>query len=68
MPTFNITNQISGVDLGNYQGTTPYAAADEMARHAGYKSYRDMCSITDPENLDEKVDEQFAKFVITEVE
>lgn len=64
MPTYNISVKTSGVDLGSYEGNTPREAADAMARDMGYDSYRDMCSITDPEDLDAEVEKQFADLVI----
>ena len=37
MAMFNITNKVSGVDLGNYAGGTANDALDAMAREAGYR-------------------------------
>jgi hypothetical protein len=58
----------SGVDLGQYDGQTEDEAVDAMAVDAGYKNYRDMCSITEPENLDAEVDRQRRDLIVTAVE
>lgn len=64
MPAYQITQTTSGVVLGNFLGATPDEALDAMARDQGYKSYRDMCSITDPEDLDAEVEKQRSTLLI----
>ncbi len=54
-PTYTIAVQSSGVVLGAYEAETADDAVDAMARDAGYSSYRDMCSITDPADSDADV-------------
>lgn len=37
---FKITNQVSGLTLGDYEGETAQDALDTMSRDAGYADYR----------------------------
>ncbi len=68
MPNFNICVKTSGVDLGDYEGTTEAEAIDAMAKDQGYKDFRAMCSITDPKDLDDEVERQRADLIVTKVE
>lgn len=43
MATFNISNQTSGADLGNYEGDTVEHAVDAFFRDAGYADTSDYC-------------------------
>lgn len=65
---FNIAVITSGADLGAYEGETADEAVEAMAKDAGYKSYRDMCSITDPADLDEEVERQRSNLIVTAVQ
>jgi len=65
-PTFEIAVQSSGVVLGQYQGQDADEAVEAMARDAGYSSYRDMCSITDPEDVDAEVERQRSDLIVTQ--
>jgi FKBP-type peptidyl-prolyl cis-trans isomerase 2 len=42
MSVYIITNTVSGHTLGEYEGETPEAALDAMAREAGYTDYADL--------------------------
>lgn len=68
MPKFEIGVISSGVNLGVYEGRDEDDAAEAMAKDAGYKSFRDMCSITDPADLDAEVERQRSNLVITQIE
>ena len=45
MSKYEITNTISGVILGVYEGATEAEALDAMARDAGYRDYADCCEV-----------------------
>lgn len=51
MAKFQITNPVTGINLGTYEGATKTEALDAYARDAGYKSFADACEATgdDPE-------------------
>lgn len=66
-PTYSITVQSSGVTLGDYAGETADDAVEAMARDAGYSSYRDMCSISDPPDLDAEVERQRADLIVNAI-
>lgn len=68
MPKFAIAVRSSGVILGVYDAASEDDAADVMARDAGYQDYRDMCSITDPDDLDARVEQQRAGLDIKRIE
>lgn len=55
MTKYQIGNK-QGADLGIYEGDTPDAALDAMARDAGYADYRDACSITLTDATDDELD------------
>jgi hypothetical protein len=65
--TYSIAVKSSGVVLGDYEGETADDAVEAMARDAGYDSYRDMCSITDPEDLDAEVERQRADLIVNAI-
>lgn len=67
IPTYSITVQSSGVTLGDYAGETADDAVEAMARDAGYSSYRDMCGIADPEDLDAEVERQRADLIVNAI-
>lgn len=46
MTKYSISNRDSGMDLGVYEAESADEALDAMARDAGYRDYRDACSIT----------------------
>lgn len=64
MTTYTITQMTSGVILGDFEAEDAEAAADAMARDAGYADFRDMCGISDPEDLDEEVEKQLGTLQI----
>lgn len=66
-PTYSITVQSSGVTLGDYSGETADDAVEAMARDAGYGSYRDMCSIAGPADLDAEVERQRADLIVNAI-
>lgn len=66
-PTYSIAVQSSGVVLGDYPGETADDAVEAMARDAGYSSYRDMCSIADPDDLDAEVERQRADLIVNAI-
>ena len=68
MPKFNICVCSSGADLGIYEGADADAAVEAMAKDAGYSSYRAMCSIADPEDLDAEVLRQRRDLAVDEVD
>lgn len=68
MAQFAIAVITSGADLGVYEGATADDAVEAMAKDAGYKSYRDMCSITDPADLDAEVERQRKDLAVTLIE
>ena len=45
MGKYQITNTISGVELGVYEGATEAEALDAMARDAGYSDYAECCEV-----------------------
>jgi hypothetical protein len=58
MATFNISNQCSGADLGNFEGANRAEALDAMARAADYKNFTDMCA---------RLDDHSSDLVVTEI-
>lgn len=46
MNKYLITNTISGLRLGVYDGDTETEALDAMARDAGYSDYAECCEVT----------------------
>ena len=68
MSKFTITVKSSGVILGDYDGTTADEAVEAMARDAGYSSYRAMCSITDPDDLDAEIERQRDDLIVSEID
>ena len=66
MPKFSIAVISSGVDLGVYEADDADGAVEAMAKDAGYESYRSMCSITDPDDLDAEVERQRRDLIVTQ--
>lgn len=42
---YKITNTVSGIELGTYEGRTPEEALDAMAVLSGYRDYSHACEI-----------------------
>lgn len=58
MTAYQITNRISGADLGEYDGETVEQALDAMARDAGYDDYADLLDRVPGSDRDElKIEE-----------
>lgn len=56
---YNITNRISALDLGDYEGSTPSEALESFARIAGYADYAAMNEVApgdDDELIVKKID------------
>lgn len=66
VPKFSIAVISSGVDLGVYEAADADAAVEAMAKDAGYDSYRAMCSITNPEDIDAEVERQRRDLIVTQ--
>jgi hypothetical protein len=43
---YHITQLVSGVDLGAYEGNTPDEALDAMAQDQGYRDYDELLETT----------------------
>jgi hypothetical protein len=67
MPKFEISNIVSAVTLGIYEGADESEALDAMARDAGYSDYRNLCSITDPDDLDAELERCRAELSVVAV-
>ncbi len=65
MTKFDISVISSGKYMGEFEGATAVEAAEDYARDAGYRSFRDMCAITDPDDLDAAVETHLKNLVIT---
>lgn len=50
MNKYLITNTISGVELGAYEGAAAAEALDAMARDAGYSDYAECCEVAPASN------------------
>lgn len=42
---YELTNTLSGVELGTFEGKDGSDALDAFARDAGYDDYADLCSV-----------------------
>ena len=67
MAKFEITSKVSGQVAGVYEGESEDDAIDAYARDAGYKDFRDACSICDPEDLDAEVEKCKSELFVIEV-
>ncbi len=56
MAKFEVSSKVSGLGLGVFDAEDEMGALDAAARDAGYDSFRDQCSITDPDDLDAEVE------------
>jgi hypothetical protein len=45
MPRYRIINTLSGVELGEYDGSDEHDALDTMAREAGYGDFHEACGV-----------------------
>ena len=52
MQKYLIENFVSGVVLGEYEGITPAAALDAMAREAGYQDHADALAVIGGDSSD----------------
>ena len=68
MPRFQIEVKSSGHVFGVYEGDSEDEAVEALARDAGYTSYRAMCAITDPKDLDAEVERQRRDLIVTGVD